>query len=392
MNQIAHISGTIVTSDQIFDMPNLHEVNEDLLDLALTREGLILESRILQGINGIGVIGMQAGGSYQEAILAIEDGMQAMFEDDPEALEMIAEGFAAGDYASLSGIGYVGRMAELNQFEPYTGEIAGLGNFFKKVGRGIGKGVKAVGKAVGGAAKGVLKVVTAPVRWAIINPILKTQLPKAAPFFLYTLFKEDQLPEKARAKRKRAMGLRNIITANIGGIKPSTFDKIIRNGIMKHSGKTPEQLLANLKAGRVSGIGAGFIAAAVAALIQIISKLLAKGKQPKVDGKDAPEPDDFLTDALRAFEEELDRQPSTPFPTSATSPFVPGNLNAGGIPAGFKLPATAGGMPVNRRAVQPVNSGLPATLQAGQGSSKAGMSPVLLVGGGLVLAKLLKIF
>jgi len=150
-----------------------------------------------------------------------------------------------------------------------------------------GKFLQKVAKKVKAGAKAVAKVLSAPMR-LITKGILETTLPKAAPAFIY-LFVTDpkmiaKLPPEARAKRKKQEKIFKFIVEGVG-MKEAHVMGILRNGIMKHMGDTPEKILAKQFAGKLSGIGfieeAGKLAGGfLTKIIDWIIKLF-KGKKGK---------------------------------------------------------------------------------------------------------------
>jgi len=125
-----------------------------------------------------------------------------------------------------------------------AGKPAHVGGFLKKIGQGIKK-----------VAKAVTKVVTLPLR-LIAKGILEIYLPKAAPMFLYLFADEKVLPDKMKAKRKKAEKFKNFIVKKIG-MKDAHFMALIRNSLTKKYGQSPETYLANaIKNVAIKGIGA----------------------------------------------------------------------------------------------------------------------------------------
>jgi hypothetical protein len=172
-----------------------------------------------------------------------------------------------------------------------------------KTRQNLGKDIKKVGQDV-------MKVASFPLRLAA-KGILEIQLPKAAPFFLYLFVNDqkiiDKMPEKARAKRKKSEKVADFIVNGIG-MKRDHFMGIVRNGIMKHYGKSPENVLAD----QLKGIaGIGVVGAAITAVITIISKIISlvkgakKSKDLDVSEADAPDASDFGEGATTATGEAV---------------------------------------------------------------------------------------
>jgi len=191
-----------------------------------------------------------------------------------------------------------------------------IGNLFKKVFTAVKSGAKAVTKAVATGAKSVakgattvakkaVKIVTAPVR-LIAKVILEVTLPKAAPFFLYTFLTDAQAakaPAKVKAKRDKANKFKGFIINTIG-MKDAHFSQIIRNGIKKKTGKTPETLLAAYITGKVSGIGFVALIPVVMELVQQIAKIFGKKFDGNLSEADAPAENDFAS-ATPATQQQL---------------------------------------------------------------------------------------
>jgi len=167
------------------------------------------------------------------------------------------------------------------------------------VAKGVATGAKAVAKGATTVAKKAVKIVTAPIR-LVAKGVLEITLPKASPFFLYTFLTDAQAakaPAKVRAKRDKANKIKRFVIDAIG-MKEAHFNQIIRNGIKKQTGKTPETLLAAYITGKVSGIGFVALIPIVMELIQQIAKLFGKKFDGNVTDADAPADSDFAsTDA-----------------------------------------------------------------------------------------------
>ena len=205
------------------------------------------------------------------------------------------------------------RMGEhFEQSAIRAGKPAHVGGFFKKIGQGIKKVTKAI-----------TKVVTAPVR-LVVKGLLELYLPKAAPMFLYLFAEENVLPDKMKAKRKKADKFKKFIVDKIG-MKDAHFMGIIRNALTKHYKMAPETYLANaIKNVAVKGIGdingarrrvnmqringgqIGIVTAAVGAIFAAIKWIISKlgGKKAGVDltEKDIP---DIEADSANAINIEL---------------------------------------------------------------------------------------
>lgn len=160
------------------------------------------------------------------------------------------------------------------------------------------QGVKNVAETV---VKTAVKVVTFPISLAA-KGILELTLPKAAPNFLY-LFITDaailaKLPEAMRRKREKQQKKADFIVNTIG-MGRDHFMGIIRNGIMKHVGQSPENYLAEeLRKAGIAGIGVapfaaiGKVGAFLIDLIKKIGSIFGK-KDDSGDEDIAPSADDL---------------------------------------------------------------------------------------------------
>jgi hypothetical protein len=292
------------------------------LDLLIARDRLETSKAIAENMRGIGCF---IGEKYQDSIDMIDDALQVI-EDHKMgrigALQMEQEINEIADNAinkkyslhkSMNGIGSLAdrqqiRIAGKAEREKYreqkreTQKISG--NQDQLIGWNVSIGktpkfLKKVAKAVKKGVKAVTKVATAPVR-LVAKGALELQLPKAAPMFLYLFINDksliEKMPAKARRKRKKAEQLADFIVEGIG-MKRDHFMGIVRNGIMKHYGKSPEDVIADQMKGKMSGMGAVQVIAAVVGivikLIGAIAKLVKGKKAPKVTADDAPDPSDW---------------------------------------------------------------------------------------------------
>ena len=103
--------------------------------------------------------------------------------------------------------------------------------------------------------------------------------------------------------------------ADLMGIS-NHFMGIVRNGIMKQYGKSPEDVIADQMKGKVSGVGSiiGAVVGIVIKLISVVVKLFKgkKGKIPKVTKDDAPDPADWgdvTASAVTDLATAVQRQP-----------------------------------------------------------------------------------
>lgn len=164
-----------------------------------------------------------------------------------------------------------------------------LGKFLQKVSKGAKEVVKAV-----------TKVVTAPARLAV-KGILEATLPSAAPMFLYLFITDPnviaKLPPKMAAKRRKQEKIANFIVDKIG-MKRDHFMGIVRNGIAKRYGTSPEAVLSKQLKG-IAGVGvlpAAAVGLAAKALMTILDKLfkLFGKKEPDMEVSESDFPDPAL--------------------------------------------------------------------------------------------------
>lgn len=178
--------------------------------------------------------------------------------------------------------------------------------------KNFGKKVKNIAKK---AAKGIVRAVTAPARLAVKGALEVMLRTKAANYFLYTFIPNDkaaQLPAKIQKKRNRQIRVMKFIT-NVIGMKEDHLKKLIRIGITKSQGKSPEVLVGELLArGRISGIGA-FPLMVIGPVVELIKKIVdAFKKRPNADeSPEGGEPDpsdwDSVTPDPGAAEEVVER-------------------------------------------------------------------------------------
>ncbi len=191
-------------------------VSEHEMDLLLARQRLEIEKANSAAVGG--PFNWQID-KYDKAIGVINNALAAVNNNDPEYIKKLSDHFHA------------------------TGQPM-IGGFFGKIWKGI--------KKVGGA---VVKVATFPLRF-IAKGVMEIYLPKAAYGFLYLFAAENILPDKMKAKRKKAEKFKNFVCKKIG-MKEKHFMGIVRNSLTKKFGMSPESYLAkSLKAVAVKGIGA----------------------------------------------------------------------------------------------------------------------------------------
>ncbi len=180
----------------------------------------------------------------------------------------------------------------------------------QKVTSAVIKTVSAPTKLMVKASEGIVKasvaVLKAPLQLTV-KAAIEVALPKAAPGFLYLFVNDqkliDQLPPKVRAKRARQTKLADFVVKEVG-MKREHLMGILRNGIMKKYGKSPEaQIALMMKKPGVAGIGiVTAILGLVTAVIQLIAKMKGKkkGDVPSVTADDVPDDNDFAVVAESA--------------------------------------------------------------------------------------------
>lgn len=260
----------------MLSIPNVVETTDHDIEAAIIRQRLEIEKALIDKIHGVG---SAKADEYNNSINMINAMIGAMEHGDIEEIDRITN--------------YVSALSEI------SGKGKGKA-FFKKIGQGIKKAAQKVGQGIKKAVKVLGKVVSAPGRLAI-KGILEVSLPKAAPNFLYLFVNDqkilDKLPLAIRNKRAKQAKLADFIVNSVG-MKREHFMGILRNGIMKRYGKSPENVIAELWKGKLSGIyglgdSIGIIDDIIKAITEIIgwiSKLFKK-KPPKDIEKDVNEPD-----------------------------------------------------------------------------------------------------
>lgn len=292
----------------------IDEMTEGELDLYLARERLKAE-RDAMAAKIRGGIGSAKAQGYQDAIDSIQDAIDEVSGPNAEDhMERIDDHIQEGRYSNahrLAGIGNIGTISERRAYwaeerrqdrEAYIGrrKRKGRGRLKKAIKKAATKTGKFIKKAAQKTGKAFKKILTAPARLAG-KAILEVTLPKAAPFFLYLFINDPaliaKLPPKAARKRQKSVRWANFIVNGIG-MKRNHFMAIVRTGIIRQTGKSPESIIAaQIQGKKLSGIGFAGLGAAIPALIEIINKIvkLFKKKRPAEDisADDMPSDDDF---------------------------------------------------------------------------------------------------
>lgn len=268
VTQIVHISGVDDDFPGVTPLNLRGDESVGELDLKLMRQRVQLEKHLAERAVGVSsplVANLaEAERDYTRALNAVQAG--------PAAVAAVG--------AAISG------KAKKKAASPAKSAPA------KKRGGFIKKAAGALKKTAVKAVKTTAKVVTAPAR-LVTKGLLEVALPKAAPFFLYLFITNAQtvatLPAPVQRKRKKAEKFSRFVIKVIG-MKEAHFMQIVRNGIMKKMGATPEQILAQRVQGPISGIGVVTdVIALVLELVGLIKKLFP-GKAPA--GDEMPTADD----------------------------------------------------------------------------------------------------
>lgn len=278
-------------------------ITEGHMDLLIARDNMVTKRDIVRNIQGIGSIKSE---KFNNSIDVLNDALHAInteFDATP-TMGLIEEDILSGIYSNhseMSGIGDVDEIGKARSKKTKTREAARKGKTkkeFTKAKTKTGKFLKRASEKTKKGLKAFAKVATAPQR-AAVKLILEIMLPQASIFFLYLFINDPKiiasLPETVKNKRRTAERVKNFIV-NVIGMKEAHFMGIIRNGIMKKLGASPETILSRSMKG-VQGIG--FIDLAVKAvpiIINIVKKLIVVFKKKKAGGldikkNDAPNPD-----------------------------------------------------------------------------------------------------
>ena len=348
---------------------NISGMNDFEWDLAILKQRDALNKQQVERIAGIGCLKAE---KFQDRIDMTNDMIHVMRDDSltPDqkiaGIGIIAEMIEQGEYNSAKSISGIGSLTKRSSFRknsslarkqkirtrinsghiPQIGKIS-LKKIVKKAANAVKKTVtaptklavkvtkgitkaavkvtktvtKGALKATKAVAKGVLKTITAPAQLAA-KATLELLLPKMAPTFLYLFIKDPaliaKLPAKAQKKRKKSEKLAKFITGAIG-MKEAHFLGIVRNGIQKHYGKSPESVLEGMIGSKVSGVG---VLPAILAILPVIMKVIKligsvfKKKDKEVEdfsANDIPDQSDFAditteesTEMSRAVKQQPD--------------------------------------------------------------------------------------
>lgn len=274
------------------------KTTEAELELMLRKQRLQLEANIASQISGIGTIAVPV---RLAEIEALDDALENV--RNPRELMLIGEGVDEGDYNDvLHGIGSPSQRKARKARRKQKRQARRAGRQQKRKSRGgktrVGQFIKKVAKVAAKGAKVVAKVATTPQR-LFLKGLLEVGLPKASPFFLYLFIKDPatvrSLPASVANKRKGAQKLANFIVKAVG-MKENHFMGVVRNGIMKRYGKTPEQVVYAYMKGNaaVSGASIGFVNDLIVIVMKVVK--LFKKKAPAdvaVSAGSSPTPNDW---------------------------------------------------------------------------------------------------
>jgi hypothetical protein len=279
------------------------DMSEGHADLEIVRNRYEIEKEVVAGILGVNCAKCE---SYQNRIDAIEEAIEAIEgSDDPETeIGYIIDDIESGVYAQhakeIAGIGDIGKRKQAREQKKQERKQARqqkkaqgkkpLAKATKKTTQFLKQTAKKAGKTAGKAFKGAAKIVTAPARLAL-KGLLEITLPKAAPYFLYLFINDpkvlEKMPPKVIAKRRKQERLANFVVNTIG-MKRSHFMGILRNGIIRRYGKSPEAVIAEaLQKGRLSGIGTVPVSAVLPAVMELL-KLIRQIFGKKANKEDVP--------------------------------------------------------------------------------------------------------
>lgn len=177
-------------------------------------------------------------------------------------------------------------------------------NLIKKVAKGVKAAGKFAIKTTVAATKAFIKVATLPAR-LFVKGLAEVILPRISRLFLYLFITNPatiaSLPANVQRKRAKAERFAKFLI-NVVGMKESHFMKIVRNGIIKQTKQTPEQLLSSHVKGALSGIGFAPLIALIPQIIALIGKVASLfKKKPTADetptAEDLPDENKDFNDA-----------------------------------------------------------------------------------------------
>lgn len=268
------------------------------LALAIHKQRLALERRIVHGVHGIGSTHDDA---YVIEMAAVDNAI-AEIGRVTRGAKLLKKVIC--NRVPVSGAGEVGRVKPPRKTKPAkTAKKSKANQVVEKKKRGfVRKAVNVVKKGVKKVGKGLAKAVTLPGR-LIAKGALEVTLPKSGYFFLYLFIKDPkilaQLPAKIKTKRAMQEKIAKLIVKKIG-MKEAHFMGIVRNSVMKQFNDTPENVLATWMKALANKTGQqlfniGAIPAVFAAAAPAIKNLLGKlggGINEKIE-QYGPNPEDW---------------------------------------------------------------------------------------------------
>lgn len=297
------------------------DISDAEMDLLIAKDRMDTMKDIVE--NKRGVSGLKSE-QFQDTSDMLQDAIDAVRKhsitgigDIEQELGLIADMATSGEYSiapSLSGLGATAKKAKRQEkkaarvVKKEKAKAEGKKGFSNLKSR-TQVALKKVAKVAKKGAKAIVKVASAPLRLTA-KAVLEVMLPQASLFFLYLFINDPaiiaKLPEPIKKKRAKEERIANFIINTIGMKRPH-FMGIVRNGIMKQTGKSPETLLFDMFGSKVAGIG--FVGAAATAAFAIIKKgapyiiklmkfifsKLGKKHSEDVTENDNPSADDFLT-------------------------------------------------------------------------------------------------
>ena len=250
-----------------YELPTDRAVTEGELDLYLMIKQLEAE-RDLMGRAIVSGVGSLIVDQYDDMIAVLDLALSAAKEMDPASMYQVS---AEIDAAIISGVAVGGLFSRVRDKIKETAQKVKDNVASSKPARVVRSAARKVAQSI----PGIAKAITAPQR-AMAKTLIEKSLPIAAPAFLPLFIKDPQtvaaLPADWKARRQAVQVIANFITDAIG-MKDRHFMQIVRTGITKKMGGTPEVVLEAQMQG-VSGIGAAaIVTAALSLLPTIIEKI-----------------------------------------------------------------------------------------------------------------------
>ncbi len=264
------------------------------MDLKLALQGAELEHGLAERIAGIGsprALGvLREVQNYRKAHLMLHRPDWSPRQKHRGLMQLAAQ----IDEEHLAGIGFLNKLRKkissaakkVGTAVARTARAVRQSNLIKKVATGVKKAGQFAIKTTVAVTKGIIKVATLPAR-LFVKGLIEVILPRISRFFVYLFITNpatiDALPATVKRKRQKAERFAKFII-NVVGMKEDHFMKIVRNGILKTTKQTPEQLLAAHVKGSLSGVGVLPLLALIPPIIQLIGKIASLfKKKPSAD-------------------------------------------------------------------------------------------------------------